>query len=169
MYTHQTPSRILIAGPVHFFQLGLSFLPAVANVERERRRSAQLDEERLRADGDVIRRRAGRRHDRRRDHRDELDFLFEFLLQSEETEPAFIAIVIVFRFPIVFRRMDHRSRTNGYPPVLVVVCIDATPFFCHILRHRRCFDTNFFFYRRPKFELKTKRIQQRKRRMSARR
>lgn len=58
----------------------LAFLPALADVEGERRRRAQLNVKGLGADGDVIGRRAGRRHQRRRDDGDEFHFVFDFLL-----------------------------------------------------------------------------------------
>lgn len=130
------------------FDFHLPFLPAVANDERERRRSAELNEKGFRADGDEIRRRTGRRHQRRRDDGNEFDSLFKFLLQSEKSKSTFsVAVVIVVpRFHFVFfRRMNHRSWSNGNPSISVRV-LDRFTWFSsgnrNNFRHGRRFDTD---------------------------
>lgn len=134
-------------GHLLLFDFHLPFLAAVTNDERERRRSAELNEKRFRADGDEIRRRTGRRHQRRRDDGNEFDFLFKFLLQSEKSKSTFsVAVVIVLRFYFVFfRRMNHRSWSNGNPSISVRV-LDRFTWFSsrkrNNFRHGRRFDTD---------------------------
>ena len=62
-----------------------AFFPAVAHVEREWRRRAQLDEERLDAGRDVRRRRARHRRYGRRDDRDQMQFhsLFQQMFNAQ--------------------------------------------------------------------------------------
>lgn len=126
----------------------LAFLPALADVEGERRRRAQLNVKGLGADGDVIGRRAGRRHQRRRDDGDEFHFVFDFLLQTEKTEPTLLDVVISrFSSHLLLGRMDHRSRPDRNPPVpssVLYHLVATTPPLgdSHRFRHGSRFDAD---------------------------
>lgn len=98
------------------------FLFRRANVERKRRRCAQLDEECFRTERDVGRRRAGDGRDGRRHHRNQMqfDFLFENIFQSEnlfQTDSLTCWLLIFFVVVVQWitgqcrcgRRLDDRT------------------------------------------------------------